>query len=221
MKNTTDMQDFLKRVAQHNLDESRAFEVQNPGVDKILIRAETEGASGGSCWDEEAVEDYYISESAIQQEIESSLSSHLHQISAELRLDYEAVDRVCEKFSQNALGQEIATTTESEYYGNYSRYNLYSVDLGVLMSHVMSQEDFAIFANLLLMPNKKEVELFKSQRHSERQNLVLQIEALQSQLESFDKITQAKIAILEAPEVKGMPSPTVKTTPSTNSRYKV
>lgn len=157
MKN--EIQDFLETVKENN-----SCYVGGSEADYIslIIRIESHGASGGNCWGR-SVNDYVISDgekaSDLREKIFSFLSEGFLKDKLINKYDFlNGVDSYCDELIEN--DEDALEDKDYEYYGNFTVYKLYKVELIKLFEILKEKE----------LINQEVVDLIKNEIENKLQN---------------------------------------------------
>lgn len=146
---------FLKDNNKNNSNFKRTkydnFEAHYP--DCILLEATIGGASGGNCWGGNASrynkEDYEIV-SELKNELKSRLMGILDEIKdLGIHNNEEMYSSYTEKVLEKQYNSEVFSYSYSEYYGNYTEYGVFAINIPELLSPILNEEQKEIFEETL------------------------------------------------------------------------
>lgn len=108
-----------------------------------LIYTETEGVTGGSCWDESNHYDYAVSDETL---IKSKKNEYLQLLSNEKIIDGLGIEKdtlyqwIEDKVNQESRYSYIGNFFKHEYYGNCTTLSVYQLDTQQMILDLCSEE---------------------------------------------------------------------------------
>jgi hypothetical protein len=145
----------------------------------MMVSVDIGGSSGGNCWGDYSTQ-YDNSNSYIADCIARDIQYNLRNIAQFFHLDEEKIKSISVEQSKSISFNAVATNTSSgDYYGNYTNYALFAVDVLNILKQVMTHQDYEVlqgFASNVKMLKDHE---FKSS------TLVKEEEEIVNKIESF------------------------------------
>lgn len=190
---------------------------------KILIKAHVGGASGGSCWDDDSQAQRYTKggKEIIEEIAERIGDSSVSPIQEILKFySVGMTDVIREEISEiadRAYGADsFSDKSESEYYGNYTDFELYGVNIEDVFKAFVPAKDFPIVKKVLdnfveeevILNNAKNViarqnelerniAVFEPNRLLQKQQYEKEIIRLQKIVENHDKETEKSLKLMK------------------------
>lgn len=184
------------------------FGLQGNYADKVVIDITVGGASGGSCWDDSPACPFTRREKEIQSELRDELRYKFSEVTDKLDIPTEKVLEVCTKLVNDGKYSEVGSFCQGEYYGNYTDYQAYAVDMKDFFKEVLYVTQYEVFEEALReftqvaeidfsynSLTKRQTVLAEKlvkiddQRKGEKTQLEREIKKLQAQARQFDGMT--------------------------------
>lgn len=175
-------EDFINSQNNTNKYYIDSYKVKENCVGKALLYVHVSGSRGGSCWNSDPSHEYSRDSEDILSDIAGELSSKFNDICkviGNLQLD---ITKLSNMYADKLKDTEIAEKFQNEYYGNYTIYNLYAVNMSDFFKDILCTHDFELFTTALENVKAKEDPLFIKNTLTTRQ------EELSKQLKEFDSL---------------------------------
>jgi hypothetical protein len=208
---------YFQRQKEHNDYVSFGVEMKESTDSKILVSVTVSGAAGGNCWDDSPAQYFSNDQDEILHDLHSEIADQFYTIKKDFEMEEKHFKAVIEKLARNAYDEgSIGETCDSEYYGNYTDKNIFSLNMGDFFKEFLDEESFKFFTSFLKNYTKDEDVLFEKKQlkarkdsvesrlagyDSERMNRKNRIEndilSLQKALKGFDEETIMQKTIME------------------------
>lgn len=144
-----DFEDFIGAQIKNNTYTISKYKIKENLIGKVFVEARVGGSRGGNCWDDSPSHSYEEDPTDIKSEITDELVgsfSYLFDTIEHTKMNLtNAAAGVAELIYEN----EYADHCENEYYGNYTRRNLYLVEMEYFLIKTLDTETFELFKTAL------------------------------------------------------------------------
>lgn len=173
-------EDFIGAQIKNNTYMISKYKIKENLIGKVFVEARVGGSRGGNCWDDSPSDSYEEDPTDIKSEITDELVgsfSYLFDTIEHTKMNLtNAAAGVAELIYEN----EYADHCENEYYGNYTRRNLYLVEMEDFLIKTLDTETFELFKTALNNVKGVEDPIYIQTSLMERQK------ELTNQLSTFD-----------------------------------
>lgn len=175
---------------------TKEHELKKNFTGSVLVKCSPGGASGGNCYGGRS-SDYYNSDSQQESELKSEISYQLRELCQLLNIDKKSFEDACQESASNLIGGYSyldERSDSSDYYGNYTSYRVYQVDI------------LKFFKPLINETNQREFEVLQGYiaNYSQQQDIIFkenvrisEINTLNEKIKNFDKEKNTQLTRLK------------------------
>ena len=173
-------EDFIGAQIKNDTYTISKYKIKNNLIGKVFVEARVGGSSGGNCWNNAPSETY-------EEDTEDIKSQITDELVGSFSYFFDTIEHTKMNLTNAAAGiaeliyeNEYADHCESEYYGNYTKRNLYLVEMEDFLIKTLDTETFELFKTALNNVKGVEDPIYIQNSLSEREK------ELTDQLSTFD-----------------------------------
>ena len=173
-------EDFIGDQVRNNTYTISKYNLKENLTGKVLVEARAGGSSGGNCWNNNPSVPYSADSEDIKSEIIDELVGKFNYLFDTIEQSKSNLNNVAAGIAEQIYDSPHTDDFENEYYGNYTRRNLYLVDMESFLEKTLDTDNFELFKTALNNVKGLEDPIYLQNSLTERQ------QELTKQLATFD-----------------------------------
>jgi len=196
--------DFITDTQKTNEYTITHHKLRDNFIGKYITEVEIGGSSGGNCWNDDPSNAYSVDSSERADRLSENIISHFQYFLKDIGFVTD-LQVTAQRLADDMVYSPFDEYSNNEYYGNYTTYGLFSVDLRDVFKKTLDGDTYDLFEKSLasvkevedplilkteLMTQKEELtqvlNAFDSSKARDKKQIKAQLDKLQKMYDEFD-----------------------------------